>query len=403
MAPGAFVAAAALGWIPAPTDSFHAPRDIVLLAGMLFVLAGASIVANDRLPAWTRGFIGACIWTMFALIPSWIAWGSGPREFSGDGVWLLDILGLSVPSIGRVIFGLSALLMWLGAGVAWWTWLAALPLLGRIAAIAALLGVVAWFGGLRDREPAWVVGEGEAERLAKYIAVKHADPDFAADGQNPFLRPRAETWIKQSRARLAAARVPPPGVRVIDLPTSGDAPKLDGVIGADEWRGAKRLVSNAGRRARFFLLVHGKTLFIAGEAPADRTEGGFDQMRFWFHLRLAPALANERVFLSRNGGVTALRAVRPPGRRSERTEWNVLDGISGASAVDGHRTFELAIDLEEAALPPGTAFPFFLEIEGDPIRTPEGKFKARLTEGRAGTYDEPLWARVPDRDTLTRH
>ena len=69
--------------------------------------------------------------------------------------------------------------------------------------------------------------------------------------------------------------------------------------------------------------------------------------------------------------------------------------IRGASAVNRHRQFELAIDIEEAGLPKGGVFPFFVDIEGDPIRTATGKFKARLIEGRVGTLQTPVWLRLP--------
>jgi hypothetical protein len=392
---GGFIAAVALRWIPAPAESFHAPREVVLCAGMLFALAGTALASNGRLPAWVNSMMGACIWTAFAAIPSWIAWGAGPRQFSGDGLWLLALVGLDFQSLGRTLFGLSALLMWLCAFGAWWMWLKALPAPGRGAALVALVAVAAWLGWFRYQEPAWPAGEAEAERLARYIVAKHADPDFIEDPQNPYLRPVAETWIKKSRARLAASRQAPRGVRVAELPRSRRAPTLDGVVNADEWSEALRFAANGYRGAFVLIMVHAGKLYAAGVAPKDRTKEGFDQFRFYYDLGLAPAFGNERVFVSGNGSATTLRSVYLPGKKYDQSEWGVLDGVVSASTLKDHRQFEVEIDLTEAGLPPGTAFPFFAEVEGDPLRTPKGKFKARVIEGRVGSYTAPLWARVP--------
>lgn len=390
---GAFICAIGLGWIPSPPESFNAPREIVAAAGLAFVFGAALFALNGRAPAWVMGFIGACLWTVFALIPSWIAWGSGPRNFSGDGLWLLAVVGLDFQSVGRTVFGLSALFMWLCASLTWFAWLKGLPPIGRAPALMGLAAFAVWMAWGRYLEPGAAAGVGDADRLAAYVAAKHANPD-AASG-NRFLEPREELWIKRARARIAATRTPPPRAVVVDVPNAEDAPEIDGVLGENEWQGARTLdADEAGRRCRVLLMRRGGKLYVGGEAFADRTREGFDQLRFYFHVDLAPALTSERAFVSGSGGVTSLRSVRIPGSPREKTEWGVLSDAQGASAVTRHRQFELALDMAEAGLPAGGVVPVFIEIEGDPFRTSEGRFKARLIEGRVGTRERPVWLRL---------
>jgi len=248
-------------------------------------------------------------------------------------------------NLGRALFGVSAIVVWLCAIAAWTVWFKSATWAVRTPVLATPLAVVAWFNWAGDIKPAPIPGESETARLERLFTIKHADPDFSASSPSPYLEPRAEPWIKASRARLAAARKVPTDATVIDIARTSKAPRVDGRIDANEWRDARRFVSKADRHARFAMLVHGGKLYIAGESPADHTEQGFDQLRFWFHLGLAPALKNERVFLSRHGSPTALRAVIPAGKTSEMTEWGILRETAGASVVEDHRQFELEIDL----------------------------------------------------------
>jgi hypothetical protein len=392
---GAFFCAVALGWVPAPAESFNAPREIVLCAGLLFALGGFCVALNGLAPVWLMKLLGACLWTAFAAIPTWIAWGAGPRNFSGDGLWLLALVGLDFQSLGRTIFGLSALLLWFCAALAWRAWLSGMPLASRIPALLGIAAVAVWLGWGRYLEPAAAQGETEPHRLARYIVDKHANADFSANDQNQFLQPREELWIKKSRARLAATRTAPKGAKVADVPEAQSAPNIDGMIDPSEWRNARIFTATDGRGGRVRVMRHGGKLYVAGEAFSDGTQAGFDQMRVYVHIDLTPALTNERVFVSGSGGATSLRSVRLPGAKHEKTEWDILSDIRGASAVNRHRQFELAIDIEEAGLPKGGVFPFFVDIEGDPIRTATGKFKTRLIEGRVGTLQTPVWLRLP--------
>ena len=125
------------------------------------------------------------------------------------------------------------------------------------------------------------------------------------------------------------------------------------------------------------------------------------------HLDLSPYLVNERAFLDDRGrtSILVLRGARvpinagvfldAPPRNTLRddVDWGVYAGVQGASVVEGFRQYEMSIDLAEAGLARGVAFPAFLEIEGDPIYEGD-KFKARVMEGQAGSQQNPLWLRM---------
>lgn len=257
---------------------------------------------------------------------------------------------------------------------------------------------------LRDTPHVW---------LAQMIALKFYDPAYAAalDARkgipNSFHMPE-EQWIRKARSEISRLRKAPPGVRVLTIPRAPAAPSLDGRIDAGEWKGALRvaLEPTAGGTS-VLLLAHGGQLYLAAHATPDRTEDGFDQFRFWFHLDLSPYLRNERVFVSRNGHLGQLRDVWLPGERdpiqeapppgtrlTQKTDWNIFERSRGASRVDGYRQYELAVDLEEVGIFPGVPFPAFFEIEGDPVKDAAGKFRSRTILGTAGSKEQPVWLYV---------
>jgi hypothetical protein len=75
-------------------------------------------------------------------------------------------------------------------------------------------------------------------------------------------------------------------------------------------------------------------------------------------------------------------------------DWGVSGKLRSASTVTGFRQFEAAVDLADAGIGPGVTFPAYLDIEGDPILDPAGKFKARFIEGQIGSVTQPIWLRV---------
>jgi hypothetical protein len=235
-------------------------------------------------------------------------------------------------------------------------------------------------------------------QLAQMIERKLANPEYAAAlaarGRIPssFHMPE-EQGVRSARAALSKARQAPEGARVLAVPRARQAPTLDGRIYLEEWAGALQLPLQPAAGGTVLLLAHGGHLYLAAHAFADKTDAGYDQFRFWFHLDLSPYLRSERVFVAGKGWLAQLRGVvLPPGR--EQTDWNIFERMRGASRVEGYRQYELAIDMAEAGLFPGAPFPAFFEVEGDPVLDAAGQFKARTEVGRTGSAAAPVWLRI---------
>ncbi|MGD8276714.1 MAG: hypothetical protein PVH00_01755 [Gemmatimonadota bacterium] len=119
IAAGGFIVAIALDVIHAPPESFHAPRWVVAAAGSVFVLAGILLLAGDGDSGFRR-FMVAVLVTVFALPFDWVAFGPGPREFSGSaGVGGVGVAGRVGELSGRVVFGIGAVVLDLLALFAW--------------------------------------------------------------------------------------------------------------------------------------------------------------------------------------------------------------------------------------------------------------------------------------------
>jgi hypothetical protein len=123
---GLFLLLTGLGVIPMPPRSGDGPHWIAAAAGMCFLLAGISIAVGaihgvsetGELPHdtgwWMRLFyyaIGLVIAGSLASIGSWIAFGTGPRAFGGTGMFMLSREANDM--VGRIVFGLGAVLTWL--------------------------------------------------------------------------------------------------------------------------------------------------------------------------------------------------------------------------------------------------------------------------------------------------
>ena len=111
--------------IPGGPKNLHAPLWVVFCAGLAFLLAGIAILMhgtghtdqNGELPAdasqWLRVFqflIGVTIFVCLGAIASFIAFAPGPRTFSGSG---LGVAGPVNATIGRIAFGIGAIIIWL--------------------------------------------------------------------------------------------------------------------------------------------------------------------------------------------------------------------------------------------------------------------------------------------------
>jgi hypothetical protein len=111
---GLAIIALAIGWIPSPPERFQAPRWVVGVAGILFVAGGFAPMSVRLGPdSWASRAIGAAALLPLATVFNWIAFGSGPRSFSG-GISVMGLAGLNggvSESSGRVFFGIAAVLM----------------------------------------------------------------------------------------------------------------------------------------------------------------------------------------------------------------------------------------------------------------------------------------------------
>lgn len=103
-----------------------APPWVAFVGGLIFVLAGVSIIAgalqgvpaSGELPKnatwWARLFyylVGLTLVAALATIGTWVAFGAGERSFQGPGMFFLS---KSVNDlVGRIVFGFGALLTWL--------------------------------------------------------------------------------------------------------------------------------------------------------------------------------------------------------------------------------------------------------------------------------------------------
>ncbi len=408
LAIGAGIMALGSGLWPHALSGLNAPVWVLLAAGGVFALAGASLLSQGRTPPWVQALIGNCILTLFAVIPAWIAWGGSRRGFSASGnlggLWLT--MGFDGVNVGRMVFAGSAILMGLIALAVWIGWLRKLSWAGRGYFLAAALLAAQLLFVTMPAEPRWPDVADDHQRLARYALLVEDEGWSRLDGGQArrwYFPPwrNFEDWTKAARSRLAAARTAPAGQEVLDIPDLATPPLVDGSIGADEWRGARRIeLAPQALGTVVHVAADRRHIYFAADVPADTTSEGFDQFRVWFHIGLSPWLDNERAFVGRHGAPSSLRQTLfpwgdNPSRR--RTDWDIYERARGASAVSGHRRYELALDLVEAGIAPGAAFPLWLEVEGDPQRDAAGKFKARTELGRAGSHAAPLWLRIDPR------
>lgn len=112
--------------IPGGPRNLHGPLWMATAAGLAFLLAGLAVGLQawgradsngelpDDAPFWMRVvqyLIGVAIFLCFAMLGSWIAFGPGPRGFSGSFMFF----GRSINElIGRGMFGFGAVICWVG-------------------------------------------------------------------------------------------------------------------------------------------------------------------------------------------------------------------------------------------------------------------------------------------------
>jgi hypothetical protein len=81
---GAYPLGIGLGIIPVEPGSLHAPKLIVVMAGVLFWLAAVSLLFGTT-RARVNNFMGAIMLALFALIGGWVA-VFGTRSVFGGGI-----------------------------------------------------------------------------------------------------------------------------------------------------------------------------------------------------------------------------------------------------------------------------------------------------------------------------
>jgi hypothetical protein len=400
---GAGILALGSGVHPPLLAGAHAPTWVLLAVGGIFTLPGLILLSQGRTPPWLQALLGNCVITLFAIVPAWVAWGGDPRAFSSAAGFFGLFASFSFANFGRIVFAGSALLIGLVACFIWLRWISGLSWAGRGALAAGAVLVAYLLLAVMPAEPHWPGLRDDHERLARYALMFEDEGWSRIDNRYPrrWMFPpwrNFEQWTKAARNRLTAARTLPEGQVALAVPPLATAPAIDGVIDEREWQGALRLdMLPVAFGSRVWLASHGRKLYLAADVPADTTAEGFDQFRFWFHLALSPWLENERAFVDRSGYVSAMRAARFPWGNNpprSRTDRNIYEDTAGASSINGHRRFEMSLDLAESGIVPGVPFPAWLEIEGDPLRDANGKFKARTNLGNAGSYGVPLWFRV---------
>lgn len=400
---GAGLMAVGAGVFPSALSGANAPLWVIIAVGACFLLAGLATLGQRRLPEALASLLPCLIVVLFAAIAGWVAWGDGPRQFSfslGAGGFGLGGEGVSV---GRIVFGFGAVVMNLLALFVCGAWLKRRRWQGRLAAVAGAAAMA--YGGLvlLPAEPRWPEVADDHERLARYALLVEDEGWLRNKGRGPihwYFPPwrNIEEWTKVARARLASRRELPPGATALTVPRVAVPPRIDGVIGEDEWRGALRItLEPATLGSTVYLLADGVALYAAADVPSDTTTTGFDQFRLWFHIDLSPWLPYERAFLDSGGNVNVLRTVRFPWGQNAprtRTDWHTHRRAIGATRVDGHRRYEMALDLEEAGIRSGVPLPVWIEVEGDPQHDAAGKFKARTSLGETGSIRSPLWLKI---------
>jgi hypothetical protein len=116
MALGLFTILTSAHVIPVPDSTFEAPRWLVGCVGLSFLLAGAAVAlarpgaAPGSIAA--NPYFGGAAGLVLVLIFNWIAFGAGPRHFSGDiAIPFVSWSGPSSEWLGRAAFGVGAAIM----------------------------------------------------------------------------------------------------------------------------------------------------------------------------------------------------------------------------------------------------------------------------------------------------
>ncbi|MDX1392740.1 MAG: hypothetical protein R3195_00045 [Gemmatimonadota bacterium] len=110
---GAGIIGVGSGLIPVDPSSVHAPGWVIILCGGVFGLSGVAACLAGRTEEWVGEVLVLALMIGFATVFSWVAFGPGERRFSGGAaVGGVGVTGRVGSAVGRIAFGLGALMMW---------------------------------------------------------------------------------------------------------------------------------------------------------------------------------------------------------------------------------------------------------------------------------------------------
>ncbi|MBQ0797357.1 hypothetical protein [Zhongshania sp.] len=226
----------------------------------------------------------------------------------------------------------------------------------------------------------------------------------SSGNSSSFDSSEIERKIKTARSLLAQQRVPPTNSSPTKIAVSNTPVSLDGIINSEEWHDATAIVLDAENQTTLYFKTDGEWLYIACDAPIEKSQGGYDQLRVYFHAGLSPNLVNERIHIGKGAGVTSIRQTTfrwqgdPPKNDNERwkkyaiNDWGLYNYAYGSSSMSsGHRQYEAAIHLGEAGLHSNVPFTVYAEVETDPLKDEKGKFVERQYLGELGNEQNPVW------------
>ena len=95
----------AIGIIPVKTGSLHAPTYIVFIAGLLFWIAGVSILIGSTRPRF-NSLLAAILFALFAVIGGWVSLFGTSNAFGGGVPFAPHSTN---EWIARVMFGAGAI------------------------------------------------------------------------------------------------------------------------------------------------------------------------------------------------------------------------------------------------------------------------------------------------------
>ena len=129
-------------------------------------------------------------------------------------------------------------------------------------------------------------------------------------------------------------------------------------------RGAQLEIGKDGQRVDLLIASNGKKLFLACDVPSETTPGDFDQLRFYYHLKISPIIVHERVHVDERfcmvlRETTIKWSGPPPSTENEEwkkfpvCDWDVCKHVEGKTTCRGHRQYEVSLDLKECGLHEG--------------------------------------------------